>query len=172
VSRLGTLTIAALSGAALAACARAPAGPPEPVAVHFGDDECAHCKMIVSDDRQAAEVVKPGGAATIYDDLGCLLTREAVARPDPGNVFVRAFDGSGWLRAEAAIVVRSREIASPMGYGYAAFAAGSAAETEARRHPDAAVVPLATLLRDGAPRPPALPVTDHATPVLQGEIQP
>ena len=172
MSRLRTLTFAALVGAALPTCARAPSGPPEPVAVHFGEDECADCKMIVSDDRHAAEVVRRGGDAAIYDDLGCLLRREAAARPDPRNVFVRAFDGSGWLRAEGAIVVRSREIASPMGYGFAAFAAQGAAEAEARRHPDASIAPLATLLRDGAPPAPPRLMTDHATPVLQGEIQP
>jgi copper chaperone NosL len=128
--------------------------------------------MIVSDDRQAAEVVKPDGSAAIYDDLGCLLSREAAARPDPGAVFVRAFDGTGWLRADGAVVVRSAAIASPMGYGFAAFSTRGAAEAEARRHPDASIVPLATLLREGARPALPRPATDPATHVLQGETTP
>jgi copper chaperone NosL len=164
------LALAALIGVALSACDGSRSGPREPVAIHFGEDECAHCKMIVSDDRQAAELVKRDGSAAIYDDLGCLLSREAHA--DPGDVFVRAFDGSGWLRAESAVVVRSAGIATPMGFGLAAFGTREAAEAEARRHPDASVVPLATLLRDGArPAPPRL-VTDRATPVREGETPP
>ena len=172
MSRLAMLAFAWLLGAALPACAKPPSDLPEPVAVHLGEDECAHCKMIVGDDRLAAEVVGRDGSAAIYDDLGCLLSREAAARPDPRRVFVRAFDGAGWLRAESAIVVRSGGISSPMGYGLAAFGTRDAAEAEARRHPDASIVPLATLLRDGVlpalPRPPI----DSTPHVSQGEIQP
>lgn len=170
--RLASLAFAALLGATLPACAKAHSGPPEPVAVHFGEDECAHCKMIVGDDRQAAEVVTSRGVATVFDDVGCLLTKVAGSHPDPRSVFVRAFDGNGWLRASDALLVRSADIASPMGFGFAAFASRDAAETEARRHPDASIVSLATLLHDGiAPRPPGL-VKSGATQASQGEIQP
>lgn len=172
MTRLASLALAALLGAALPSCGQARSGPLEPVEIHLGEDECAHCKMIISDDRHAAEVVTGQGSAAFYDDLGCLLMKAAAgARPDPGGVFVRAFDGSGWLRGDTAFVLRSREIRSPMGFGFAAFASRDAAELEARRRPGASIAPLATLLRDGAA--PTLPgdVTGHST-ASQGEIQP
>lgn len=172
MSRLSTLALAALLGASFPACARAHSGSPEPVAVHFGEDECAHCKMIVSDDRHAAEVVTSPGVATIYDDVGCLLTKVAGSRPDPRSIFVRAFDRDAWLRADDALLVHSAEIASPMGYGFSAFGSRDAAEGEARRHPDASIVSLATLLRDGlAPGPPSL-VKSGASHPSQGDIHP
>lgn len=176
MSRLTALALASLLGAALPACAKAHPGPPEPVAVHFGEDECAHCKMLVSDDRQAAELVTSRGVATLYDDVGCLLTQVAGSHPDPQSVFVRAFDGGAWLRGSDALLVRSGAIASPMGYGFAAFASRDAAETEARRHTDASIVPFATLLRDGiVPRPPGAAMSAAMTGAIhasQGEIQP
>jgi copper chaperone NosL len=165
----------ALRGATLAtlvACGLSEHEPLEPVPLHFGEDECAHCKMLVGDDRQAAEVVTKSGTATIYDDVGCLLSREAPKHPDPKTVFVRAFDGSGWVRGDVAVVLRSTEIASPMGYGFAAFGTRDRADAEARRHSDASVSPLATLLRAGIP--PSLPSRrdEHANHAPQGEIQP
>jgi copper chaperone NosL len=172
MNRLLMAAMAAVIGVCVTACTRSDTGLPEPVPVHFGEDECGHCKMIVSDDRQAAEVVVQRGRATVYDDLGCLLSHEAPTRPDPTRVFVRAFDGSGWVRADVAVVVRSAEIASPMGYGFAAFGARGAAEAEARRHADASVSQLAALLRDGVPPAQPTPRTDHAHHALQGEMQP
>ena len=162
-----TLWIAALLALAAPACRKETPWPPPPAEVHLGEDDCSACKMIISEERFAAQVRTRAGGVTLFDDLGCLLEKGAAAHADPEGVFVRAFDhdagsagkagasaplrgSSGWVRGDEAFVVRSRGIRSPMGYGFAAFASKGAAEIEAARHPDAAVVPLAALLRDGA----------------------
>ena len=54
----------------LTACGQdAPAGPPT---VRYGQDPCAGCGMIISDDRFAAAWVDPAGEAAprLFDDGG------------------------------------------------------------------------------------------------------
>jgi copper chaperone NosL len=130
----------------LAGCgARAPAWPPEPAEVRLGEDACAGCRMIVSEARFAAEVRSRDGGTRYFDDLGCLL--RAAAGAEPTGVFVRAYeDGESWLRGDRAFAVRAGDVASPMGFGYAAFATREAAESFAEKHPGATVASLAALL--------------------------
>lgn len=115
--------LAVVAAACLAAgCARAPTDAP-PV-VHFGQDPCAACTMIVSEQRFAAAIVPGDGSRDplAFDDIGCLLSWER-DHPDspPMARWVRDHEGAGWLRAERAWYVRSVEIRSPMGSGVAAL---------------------------------------------------
>src|SRR6185369_5068763 len=82
----------------------------------------------------------------VFDDVGCLLEEAKHAPIEAQAVYVRRFDGESWARGDAAVVVQSKEIASPMGSGRAAFATRDAAEREAARHPGAVVSDLAGLL--------------------------
>jgi copper chaperone NosL len=114
-------------------CARrAGEGPP---AVHFGEDACARCGMIVSDPAFAAAVVTEIDGlrdALVFDDVGCLFAWEAGAAKPSVARWVSAHDGSGWLRAETAWYVRSAAITSPMGSGVAALADRASAQRLSR----------------------------------------
>jgi copper chaperone NosL len=111
-----------------------PAGPPT---IHYGQDPCAGCGMIISDDRSAAALVDPAGdsAPLLFDDIGCLLDYE---REHPQlaarSHYVHDATSRQWLAASAATFVKtSRE--TPMGSGLLAFVRRSDAEAAAGRSP-------------------------------------
>lgn len=91
----------------------------KPQEVRYGEDQCAHCKMIITDARFAAEIVTDKGKALKFDAIECLasylhqhpeLDGESAAR------WVSDFNNPGnWLSAEKARYVQSEEIRSPMG---------------------------------------------------------
>jgi hypothetical protein len=138
-------TIAAIAALlATQSCKRSTAWPPEPDRIHFGEDACAACSMIIGDATYAAQIRSPNGATQVFDDIGCMLTK-ATASTDPAGIFVRAFDGTGWIRGDRAFVVHAKDIASPMGYGFVAFALQSDADAAAKSHPGSVVAELRSL---------------------------
>ena len=143
-----------LAALGLGGCSRRAAWPPSPAAVHLGEDACEACRMIISDEHFGAQLHVRGGEVSNYDDVGCLLMASAGRTLDPRGVFVRDYASGGWLRGDAAFVVTSPTLGSPMGYGQAAFASPQAAAGEAARHSGARVAALAELLG----RPPPAPV--------------
>lgn len=114
-----------------------------PPTVHWGEDVCAVCSMIVTDDRFAAALaVSEGGApdagpyrTLLFDDLGCLLRHE---RDHPDQTvaarWVRAMQQRRWLDAGTAVYVRSDEIHTPMASGLAACADLKSARAAAERY--------------------------------------
>lgn len=127
----------ALWGLVLPGCRReVPIAPPEIV---FGEDPCAHCRMIISDTRFAAACVAdmPDGTRQrpAFDDFACLIAWER-EHPDARIVarYVRDFETGRWLDATTARYVASQEIHSPMASGVAACATEQAAAMLAARH--------------------------------------
>jgi copper chaperone NosL len=146
------VAVAALLVLGFAACGGKTAWPPAAVDPDLGRDACASCRMIVSDARFAAERLDRDGTVEFFDDVGCLLAACGGATCDPLAIFVRSFDDARWIRGDECVVVKSAAFASPMGFGAAAFATRSAAEAEARKHADARLFELPSLLRQGDPR--------------------
>jgi hypothetical protein len=108
----------AMSLVALSACA--PEGPAE---VAWDRVACAHCRMLVSDPRFAAQLQLEDGEVLHFDDPGCLLlTRTSIVRPVRA-VWFHDSAGEGWLAETEVAFVRGP--ATPMGYGLAAVRAGS-----------------------------------------------
>ena len=98
--------------------------PVAPPAIHYGQDACAVCGMIISDERFAAGLVAEGPdglEARAFDDIGCLLDDDALHenRPVAGR-WVRDFRTDQWRPADRAVFVHSRSVHSPMAYGLAA----------------------------------------------------
>jgi copper chaperone NosL len=124
-----SLLISALSG--LAACGPAP----DPLAapeIHYGEDICDACGMIISDPRFAAATLvesEAGPAPLRFDDIGDLIEYHA-ARPEEGVLawYVHDYDSQEWLDARQAYFVRAADLPSPMGHGIAAFADPTRAE--------------------------------------------
>jgi hypothetical protein len=89
--------------------------------------------MIIGDECFAAALVAPTGDVLKFDDIGCLVEHEAARlRPDVAY-WVRDAASGEWLDAREARFVHSRDRASPMGFGLAAYRAGpSPGETDGR----------------------------------------
>jgi copper chaperone NosL len=118
--------IAWLIGTALVVGCR-PADAGRPPVVRFGEEACAHCRMIISDERFAASRVSRDGEALKFDDVGCLLKHEAGEIQPAAAYWVHDFRSPEWLNAREAIFVHSANLASPMGHGLAAVATVQAA---------------------------------------------
>jgi copper chaperone NosL len=141
----GTVTALVATG-----CARPSSD--EPPKVHYGEDPCSECRMIVSEERFATAVVAEldGLMEThAFDDVGCQLRWEASR--DHGVVrarWVHDHATGEWLRAEEAHFVHGADIRSPMGSGVLARATHADAATEAERR--GGVVMTWTELQAGA----------------------
>lgn len=114
-------------------CSRGSAeiAPPE---IHYGEDACAECNMIISDPRYACgflyEIDAKQYQSVIFDDIGDMLSY-VKTHPEHKIVawYVHDFTSEAWLDAAQAHYVVSPEIHTPMAHGIAAHAALQAAQT-------------------------------------------
>lgn len=96
--------------------------------IAYGKEPCAHCNMIISDDRFAAAIRASTTAERHFDDVGCMVVQSRKDPPAPGAAYyVRDFAGDVWLDAPSASYVMSPGIKSPMSYDVAAFGSPVAA---------------------------------------------
>ncbi len=95
-----------------------------PVEMHYGEDVCERCKMIISEKEFATQYVLPGGKAKKFDDVGCMieyLREELNDRDNILGVYVRDYNTGEWMDARKADYFQGGDIRSPMGFGIAAF---------------------------------------------------
>jgi copper chaperone NosL len=120
----GASALAALVPLALALAAVAcTSGPPQPVAIDPINDQCAACRMVISDPGFAAEIVAPGEEPRLFDDLRCLRDGLAAAPPAPdARIFVADRRTGAWIAAGAAIFVSVPDLATPMASHWVAYA--------------------------------------------------
>jgi copper chaperone NosL len=117
-------TAAALALVLLASCGRA---GPRPLAV--GSDECAQCRMMITDARFGVEVIARTGRLQTFDAIECAVSYVAAADPERiASVWVSDFERPGtWIAADTAVFVSGATVGSPMGRSLLAVAAGRAA---------------------------------------------
>lgn len=109
------------------ACA---SGPQE---VHWGEDVCAHCQMVISDERYAAQVVDARGKTWKFDAIECMVAFVGEGGGSLEGYEAWVADGrTGWTPVEAAHFVASERIRSPMGGGLTAFPDAARADRTAR----------------------------------------
>lgn len=118
-------TVAALAAAATSGCAKT--GPRALVA---GTDECAQCRMMITDARFGAEVVSTTGKVETFDAVECLTGYVAAAPAGSVQaVYVSDFEHPGTLiPADDAVYVVGATINSPMGRSLLALPKGTAPE--------------------------------------------
>jgi copper chaperone NosL len=136
--RRGVLMGAALAvcGACIPACRRTElSGPPT---LRPGRDECAHCGMLVNEDRCSSGLLvsNDGGGRehVVFDDIGCMLDYESGhAGLEVVGAFVHDHDSRSWTGAPAAwfVMAAPDRLATPMGSGIVAFSTKDAAERRA-----------------------------------------
>jgi hypothetical protein len=90
----------------------------EPV---WNKQPCAHCHMLLSDPRYAAQVALDDGQRFFFDDVGCLAVYVAGNEKAVRHAWVD--QGSVWRDAYATRYAQGAT--TPMGYGFAADPRGS-----------------------------------------------
>ena len=94
--------------------------------MRYGQDECASCKMIVSDPRFGAQLVTRKGKVLKFDDVGCMsdfIRQGGVARAEVLHQFVSDFTRpNAFIPVEQAFFLKNDELRSPMRSDCAAFA--------------------------------------------------
>ena len=92
--------------------------PVDPV---WGKQPCAHCHMLLSDPRTAAQILSADREPLYFDDVGCMLAfLEREKLPVAGS-WVRDSNAK-WLPAASARYVANQH--TPMGFGYVVGARG------------------------------------------------
>lgn len=89
----------------------------EPEAINYNYDECAYCKMKISDVRFGAELVTSKGKVYKYDSAECLVNTY-IEKSDEQYAFVLVTDYSRphhLVDAQSAHFLISEKIPSPMG---------------------------------------------------------
>ena len=107
----------------VAACSQKPSdGPP---VVRYGQDECIHCGMILTDERHVAALRLSEENETrdvLFDDIGDMVEYEI---KQTGLTVVRRyvhdFETRQWVDASNAHFIVSKTIHTPMGSGIVAF---------------------------------------------------
>jgi copper chaperone NosL len=106
---------------ALAGAACAPADGPRPIV--YDREACAHCRMLISEPRFAAQLETREGEVLSFDDPGCLLAELAKRAPPVRELWFHHLREDRWLDAEQVAFAPTEP--TPMGYGLGAVDAGS-----------------------------------------------
>ena len=132
--RLSRGFLVALVTALVSSCGEAPR---EPRPINPAADVCAVCRMTVVPEGHAAEALGEDGTVLVFDDPGCLALdwHDNPARYEGSLAYVQDAETKAWVAWEKATFVRADEVASPMAYGWHAFAEAQAAEAFAAGHP-------------------------------------
>lgn len=110
----------------------------EPVEIHYASDECAHCKMMITDEQFAAQLVTEKGKALKFDAIECMAVyhRENKGDLSGSKLWVSNYNDPGtWLDAYEAQYVKSEVIKSPMGESLLALPTKEAAEEHIEERP-------------------------------------
>ncbi|MDZ7632869.1 MAG: nitrous oxide reductase accessory protein NosL [Gemmatimonadaceae bacterium] len=126
-------TAATVAGAALLLMSCADTGPRPLVA---GTDECAQCRMMITDPRFGAEVVTRTGKVQTFDAVECLASYVAAAdSASLHSVWVNDYEHAGtWVAASQAVFVAGANIGSPMGRSLLALAPGTSPAVAVARY--------------------------------------
>lgn len=96
---------------------------PEPI--NFGEDNCAHCRMMITDEKYGAELVTDKGKIYKYDSIECLLEQlyhQTFREDQIGSMWVIDFSNPRTLiDAKTAYYTQNDEFRSPMGLNVQAF---------------------------------------------------
>lgn len=106
----------------------------EPVEL-FPEDECASCRMSVSDPAFASEIINNDGSVVKFDDLRCFENyRKDHNVNDFEKIFVKDYETKAWIPYGKSIVILTG-IETPMGSGQVAVADQQRAKQLKNKYP-------------------------------------
>jgi copper chaperone NosL len=127
--RTSAVSVLALLATLAAACG---GGAPEPAALDTRNEQCASCRMAVSDAHFSSQLVAPGELPRFFDDLGCLADYlKAGKAPAGAMAFVADHRTKAWIRADRAVYTRVAGLATPMGSHVIAHADAASRDADA-----------------------------------------
>ncbi|MCG3118824.1 MAG: hypothetical protein ALAOOOJD_01099 [bacterium] len=101
----------------------------------YAEDMCAQCRMAVSDQAFASEIITADGEVFKFDDLGCLEKFKAKSPAlQVAATFVKDYATKKWLPYERSTIVKT-SIRTPMGSGKVAFADSAQAQAYLQKFP-------------------------------------
>ena len=105
----------------LTACAETANVEPTPPAIHYGEDICEACGMIISDARYAAAYITADGEGRTFDEVAGMIITHLDKQEDVVAFFVHDYQTQDWIRGETATYVLSSDLVTPMALGLIAF---------------------------------------------------
>ena len=95
----------------------------KPVPINYGQDECAYCRMKITDPRYGSEILLKTGKAYKFDSIECLAAFyiENKEKMKINSLWVPDFISKKFIPAEKALYLHSKELPSPMGMNLTAF---------------------------------------------------
>lgn len=106
---------------ALMACGTNANVKPAPPTIHYGEDICEFCGMIISEEGFAAAYITADGHGHTFDDVGDMVQAHVEMQEDVVAFFVHDYESQDWIRAETAHFVLNGNLPTPMLSGLAAF---------------------------------------------------
>lgn len=105
-----------------------PACKSGPVAIDYGKDECASCKMILVDKHYGTEFVTDKGKVFKFDDVNCMVDFMNEKNSPAGKALIVDFNRvNQFLVVDQAVYLKHPKLRSPMGSGIGAFISADAA---------------------------------------------
>ncbi len=103
-----------------------------PVAIKYGKDTCAHCRMMLTDPKFGCEIVTAKGRVFIFDDLNCMvgfMKKENLKEADVSHKVVINYLKTGeFIDVDSAVFVAHASFKSPMRADIGAFSSTAAAK--------------------------------------------
>lgn len=102
--------------------------------VQIGVEECAHCRMTVSEAPFAAQLRTQQGRTYVFDSIECL-AEYFLRNDEPRWMWVTDFTSPGnWIATEEAVYLQSANLRSPMGMNLSAYATAEEADSHQRQY--------------------------------------
>ncbi len=103
-----------------------------PAALDAKNDQCGTCRMVVSAQRTASQVVAAYQETQFFDDLGCLERFLAASTlPKGARVFVADHRTGEWIAAESAVFTRVHGPIGAMGSPFVAHVSAASRDADA-----------------------------------------
>lgn len=106
----------------------------EPQPIHFGEDGCRYCKMIISDYRYGGELLTTKGKSYKFDSLECLAAYVLKSKEENENIhslWTIDFNNPGnFLAVNQSWYLNSNLLKSPMGLNFTSYKDKNSAEKQ------------------------------------------
>lgn len=91
----------------------------KPMNIHYGQDICERCKMIISEEKFSSQLISNSGEVYNFDDIGgmILYLSENNINPETVKIYVKDFNTKKWLNSDEAFYIMTENIKTPMNYG-------------------------------------------------------
>lgn len=119
-----------IAGSVLAILSCQKSGPKDFV---LGKDQCDNCRMTITEQKYAAQLLTEKGRAYKFDDISCMTMYEN-SNPDKANnakTYVIDFPSGKFLEKSKATLIKGGNIKSPMGGNTQAYQNRAAAQKAA-----------------------------------------